>query len=91
MIEGFNNKIGCEIPLNSGKEVSVKSGFAVSKGKTSLLKLKVLFGNANIPAGSFVYVSPSLQHLLNEFEIDGQPFMWIEESQVLFIKRNGYV
>jgi hypothetical protein len=90
MIVGFNKQIAVEPPENKGIERKVVAGVSQAVHRASLLAFKVVFGNAEIPVGSTVYVNANLvanQRWATEVhELDGQKFVLLPEVNVALVE-----
>lgn len=90
MIQGCNKKIACEPPDNKGAVTEVNKGFASVQHRSSLMALKVVFGSAEYPTGSTVYLPagarpPWAQQV---HELNGTKFVLVPEEQIILMDRS---
>jgi hypothetical protein len=88
MIQSCNKKIACVPPENVGVETEVKSGFAAAKHRSSLMALKVVFGNDEYPAGSTVYLPAGAKQpwVTQVHELNGEKFVLVPEDQIILVQ-----
>ena len=89
MITGFNKLIACEPIKSNTIEAEVKKGFATTKNKIELVKLKVLFGTDEGPnPGDSIYImGDQVAHkwATTVFALDGVSFILVPLSAILLV------
>lgn len=91
MIIAYNKTLACLIPEQVKEEVKVVAGVRSPVHKTGLTKLEVKYGNADIPAGSSIYVSTSQarnQKWSSEiYDFNGDRLWMVPEQVVMLVEK----
>lgn len=89
MIYGYNKKIACVPPEQKGAELKVAHGMAVIQHRSSLMALRVVFGNeGGISPGFTIYLPEQLKQqpwASQVYEINGQKFILVPEEQIVLV------
>lgn len=89
-MRSYNKMLACEPPVNKGVQKQIVNGVAQVLHRNTLTPLKVIHGNAEIPAGSTIYVNTNM--VVNQkwsaevFLAKDQSVVFVPESIVLLVE-----